>query len=172
MENWIDVKGYEGIYQVSDKGRIKRLVGFRCKEERVLKLGKNKGGYHIVFLSKNNKRKHYLVHRLVAMSFIENPENKPQVNHIDGCKTNNCLSNLEWNTSSENMQHSYDTGLQASLKGSNNGNSKLTEKDIPEIFKLREEGLSQRKIAANFGVVPALICKILKRETWYHVQIN
>ena len=96
-EIWKDIKDYEGIYQVSNLGRV--------KTDRILKVGKNKGGYLGVSLSKNSVISPQRVHRLVAEAFILNPENKPQVNHIDEDKTNNKVSNLEWMTAKENSNH-------------------------------------------------------------------
>lgn len=81
------------------------------KSDKLLKGEITHDGYRRVTLYKNNKPKHCPVHRLVAETFIPNPENKPTVNHVDGNKTNNCVSNLEWCTRSENSQHAYDEGL-------------------------------------------------------------
>jgi len=114
-EIWKDIEGYEGIYQVSSLGRVKRLKGVRCKEDRFIKYYLNKG-YCFIFLWKNNKYKAEPIHRLVALAFVPNENNKPQVNHIDGVKINNCVKNLEWNTRSENIKHAYDTGLNKTTK--------------------------------------------------------
>lgn len=134
-EIWKDVVGYEGLYQVSNFGNVRsvdRTYKHYKKGNTFLK-GKNKSqsnslGYLIVGLSKNGKPKNIKVHRLVALSFIENPESKPFVNHIDGVKTNNHVSNLEWATASENSSHAFSIGLHKGshygLKGSRNPNSK------------------------------------------------
>lgn len=114
-EIWKDIEGYEGIYQVSSIGRVKRLKGVYCKEDRFIKYYLNKG-YRFIFLWKNNKYKAAPIHRLVALAFIPNENNKPQVNHIDGVKANNCVENLEWNTHSENMRHAFDNGLNKTTK--------------------------------------------------------
>ena len=98
-EIWKDIKGYEGLYQVSSLGRVKRV-----DTDRILKTYANKG-YHQVQLSKNNIKSNKTIHRLVAQAFIPNPENKPEVNHIDEDKSNNSISNLNWMTSKENSNH-------------------------------------------------------------------
>lgn len=114
METWKDIKDYEGLYQVSDYGRVKSLPrqGTQTKEERILKPEKTKKGYLQVHLCKNGKVKVFRVNRLVAIAFVPNPENKPEVNHKDTNKENNHASNLEWNTRSENQLHAYKTGIQ------------------------------------------------------------
>lgn len=105
-EIWIDVPDYIG-YSVSSKGRIRKSVN----NHYILLHAWNMSGYDVIDMSKNNESSSYLVHRLVATAFLPNPENKPQVNHKDGNKKNNCIENLEWCTASENTQHAYDTGL-------------------------------------------------------------
>lgn len=99
-EIWRDIEGFEGLYQVSNLGRVKRVT-----TGRVLKGCKDKDGYLRVKLCKNNVGCYKLIHRLVAQAFIPNHENKPQVNHIDEDKTNNMVSNLEWMTAKENSNH-------------------------------------------------------------------
>lgn len=102
IEEWKDVKDYEGLYQVSNLGRVKGL-----KKGKILKQHDNGKGYMQVGLYKNNKGKPYYVHRLVAKAFIPNTENKPEVNHKDKDRANNCVDNLEWVTSKENEQHKH-----------------------------------------------------------------
>jgi hypothetical protein len=101
MEKWIDIKGFEQ-YQVSDLGRVKRT--------KILKPRMSGGGYYVVSLCVDGKAKNHYIHQLVAKSFLDKP-NGFVVNHKDGVKANNQLSNLEWVTQSKNMSHSYDIGL-------------------------------------------------------------
>ena len=105
-ENWKDIKGYEGIYQVSDKGRIKSLANNKTRKEKILKLRKDKNGYLEVNLHKDNKSITRKVHRLVAEAFISNPYNKPYINHKDCNPSNNNADNLEWCTQKENIDYS------------------------------------------------------------------
>jgi hypothetical protein len=91
-EIWKDIKGYEGLYQVSNLGRVKRLIGYYCKTERILTPVTQKSGYNVVSLC----GKIYLVHRLVAEAFIVNPNNLPTVDHINRVKTDNRVENLRW----------------------------------------------------------------------------
>ncbi len=116
-EIWKDIENYEGLYQVSTLGRIKSLAGRpHIVKDRILNIWVGTH-YYATCLSKNKKPKFYLVHRLMAVAFVENPYNKPHVNHKDGNKLNNSLDNLEWVTHKENIQHAVDTGLKVALKG-------------------------------------------------------
>lgn len=105
IEEWKDIKWYEGLYQVSNLGRVKRLKGRYMKCDKILKGYEDEFGYIRLNLSKNSKTKNITLHRLVAQAFIPNAENKPQVNHMDEDKTNNVVSNLEWVTAKENVNH-------------------------------------------------------------------
>ena len=148
MEIWKDVKGYEGAYQVSSFGRVRSLDRkvpskygrFRKVKGMILKLRTDKDGYYKVNLKKNQKGKSSRVHRLVAEAFINNPENKPQVNHINGVKSNNNILNLEWATLSENRRHAYQTGLQngEARRGVKNNFHKLTPEQVLAIRKAYE----------------------------------
>lgn len=114
-EQWKSISGYEGFYEVSDVGRVKSLKRLdrmgKPWDERILTTYIDKYGYECVKLHKNNKLKHWCVHRLVAEAFISNPNNKPQINHIDGNKQNNHVNNLEWCSAKENSQHAWNIGL-------------------------------------------------------------
>ena len=111
MEKWKAIKGYEGNYNVSNQGRVKsyrKCIGGYILSPKIERL--NHTSYEVVTLSVNGKKKQNRVHRLVAEAFIDNPENKCCVNHIDNNGTNNIYSNLEWATQSENIQHSANQG--------------------------------------------------------------
>ena len=101
-ELWKDIDGYEGLYQVSNLGRIKSL---RYGKERIMKPGKHPDGYFVVTLSQNNKKNYHKVHRLVAQMFLENPYNLPQVNHKNENKADNRVENLEWCSAKYNSNY-------------------------------------------------------------------
>ena len=114
IEIWKDIENYKGFYQVSNLGRVKSVERDKFLpngtfhshlKEKILVPGLNNKGYSYVNLFKNGKRKSMLVHRLVALAFIENPENKPMINHKDENPQNNCVNNLEWCTASYNVNY-------------------------------------------------------------------
>lgn len=118
IELWKDIKNYEGLYQISNYGRVKALEKsvwtgkyFKYYPEIILKLTSDKDGYLCITLHKDGKAKSFKVHRLVAEAFIPNPDNKPTVNHKNGDKTKNYVDNLEWMTNKENTAHARRTGL-------------------------------------------------------------
>jgi len=172
-EIWKDIPGYEGLYQISNKGRVKSLLktvrlGRNTKiiPEKIIKT-KNKDRYQGCSLSKNSVGKKLMVHRLVAESFVPNPENKPQVNHKDGNKDNNSADNLEWVTVSENAIHAFDNSLRTGVKGEKNNFSKLTIDQVFEIRKLlRSRTMLQREIAKIYNVTPSAISDIYSGKSW------
>ena len=164
MEHFKKIKNYPN-YLISDQGRV-----YSYYTKKFLKPRKKNSGYFQIGLRKNGVRKFYIIHRLVALAFIPNPENKRTVNHIDGCKINNFIHNLEWATQSENVQHSYDNGLQKAIKGSKHYQAKLSEDQVLEIRKLYKTGeYSQRGLGKIFGVYRAAISKIVNRRNWKHI---
>lgn len=112
-EKWSAINGYFGLYEVSNYGRVKSLsrvaIGKanskRIIKERILRVRTQTGGYKTALLSKGNRHKSKYIHRLVGEHFIENPHNKPEINHKDLDKSNNVYSNLEWATRKENQHH-------------------------------------------------------------------
>lgn len=114
-EMWKDIPEYEGLYQVSNYGRVKSLTRYK----KILKPYINYG-YANIILSKNKKTKYYKIHRLVAQAFIPNIENKPFINHKDGNKLNNNVNNLEWCTAKENTKHAFENNLIVIKKGKEN----------------------------------------------------
>lgn len=123
QEIFVPIKGYEGLYEVSNHGNVKTLAkvmdmplghGVKVFPEKIMSKVKTKTGYERVKLSNNGSKKLVSVHRLVAMAFLPNPENKATVNHKDGNKSNNHVDNLEWATTQENEKHAVDNGLKCS----------------------------------------------------------
>lgn len=184
MEIWKDIKGYEGLYQVSNLSRVKSFVAIKYKnanynKEHIKKQSIGKRGYYAISVRKNGKLKLLTVHRLIAFAFIPNPKDKPYINHKDGNKLNNDISNLEWATSSENNLHAYKTGLKyvseyqknkTSLmnRGSNQHNSKLKEHDISGIRRLNKT-IKGKEIAKIYNVSKSTISQIISGKTWKHV---
>ena len=169
-EEWRAIKGYEGIYEVSSDGRVRSVdrVIFQGDKPRNIKgitmTGWNNGnGYLVVTLMKKGKRKNHYVHRLVAEHFIKNPNNLPEVNHIDYNKSNNTLSNLEWVTSRENKLHSKvhmsvphkcktNTGHSYITKRKNSNKYRITvDKKEYTVDSLEEAILIRNKLVENRG---------------------
>lgn len=144
-EIWKLVTGYEGLYEVSSHGRVKSPGNNKERKEKILKFGLDRGGYQLVTLCKNGKQKTPKVHRLVAIHFINNPNNKPCVNHLDGDKTNNYYLNLEWCTYSENNKHAYEYGL----KNSDHCTKKVYCFELNQEFESASE--ASRKLNINRG---------------------
>jgi predicted XRE-type DNA-binding protein len=179
-EIWKDIKGYEGYYQVSNFGKVRSLDriiinnGNKCKRKgKLMNLTKNNFGYFHIQLSKNFKKKTFRVHRLVALAFIDNPENKHDINHINGIKTDNNVSNLEWNTRKENISHAFKLGLMNSKHslGEKNYFAKINIDDVLKIKELLKGGkYSQKKIGEILGVSESCIGHIKRGYTWGHIK--
>ncbi len=176
MEEWKDIKGYEGLYQISNLGRVKSLARYvnrkynsqRLVKERILSIGDNGNGYCNVCLTKKCSKKTEKVHQLVAQAFIDNPNNYPEINHSDGNKANNKIENLIWCTRSQNIKHAFKTGLKISLKGEKNHLSKLTEKQVIEIRGLKGSMLG-KDIANLYNITESQVSRITLNKSWKHI---
>lgn len=151
-------------YDISENGVV---TGPRT----VLKPFMGRGGYLKVCLSENNRRRWVYIHRLVCESFIPNPLGKKEINHIDGCKTNNSKDNLEWVTRSENNIHAFKTGLKKGVRGEQNKGHKLTNSQVLQIRNLRGI-LPQRELEKIYGVSHSHISKIQRGIDWKYVEVS
>jgi hypothetical protein len=166
-ETWLPVAGYEGLYSVSNLGRIRGERIIRAyKTPRILKQQLNKiKGYLQVGLSRNNKGRTCTVHPLVATAFLGNPpSSKHEVNHKDACKTNNRVENLEWCLHIDNIRHKK--VMNTELYGDARAWAKLKNTDIPIIRQLLNSGKSHTKIAKIFGVSATTIGHIYRGKKW------
>lgn len=163
----VKIKNYED-YEITSEGEVisHKLTTPKILKPRVREVYK----YKYINLCKNGKVKTYFIHRLVATHFVKNPKNKPQVNHIDGNSLNNNYKNLEWCTSSENVQHASRLGLLNIKKGEESNLSKLTKKEVLEIrSKYIPKINTYSKLAKEYGVTKIAILDIIKRRTWKHI---
>jgi len=170
-EAWKDIEGYEGLYQISSNGRLKALSKqvfpsthpwrIRSYPERIVDLLQNECGYNFYYLSKGGTSSKRTIHRLVAKAFMANPLNKPHVNHKNGNKIDNNISNLEWATPKENMVHARRNGL---IKcGENAANAKLTNKQAEDIRNSVEGPLALSK---KYNVTQTIIINIRQNKTY------
>ncbi len=176
-EYWAYVDGYNGIYMVSNLGRVKSMPRKIIKGKRtyytselVVSACYNKG-YKQVALSNGVNKKSHRVHVLVACAFIPNPQNKPNVNHKNGIKDDNKIENLEWNTQKENVNHAFANNLVRIPKGSQKVAAKLKESqvwDIRERFKNNNKE-EYENVAREYGVSGTCIKYIVINKTWKHV---
>ena len=160
MEIWKDIKGYESLYQINNYGCVvgkeRMTTGNRKRKlkRKVLKQHENELGYKLVDLCKDGKKKSFRVHRLLAEAFIENPYNKPCINHKDGNPKNNSLDNLEWCTQKENIQHAFKTGL---VK--RHGKLKDFDEYILKTYKKYSKNNNFRTMSKVLGVDWTSICR-------------
>lgn len=165
-EEWKPAFGYEGLYSVSNKGRV---ISDRKRHQNGLAFfmeqSPDGSGYLKIVPYKNGSPRCVKIHSMVAKTFIPNPRNLPQVNHKDGIKTNNHAENLEWVSQQDNLDHGWKTGL---LKATF-GNSKLTPNDVREIRRLKASGESVVNLAQRYKLTRTTIYDLLKNRTWTHL---
>ena len=156
------IENYENLYSITEKGDV---YSHRCG--KFLTPIKQKNGYLMVCLYKNKKPKMCTIHRLVAKAYIPQISGKELVNHIDMNKQNNEVSNLEWVTAKENMQHACRHGIRSGIQ---NGNSKLNDAQIMEIrAKYQFRKYTYAQLAQEYGVLKTYIGRIINRVVWNHI---
>lgn len=176
MEKWVAIVDYPS-YEVSDSGSVRTVArtirhprGFDANlKSRVITKRLSAKGYILVNIENEDGQKSRQVHRLVAQAFIDNPNNKPQVNHKNGIKTDNRVENLEWCTNRENIIHAYANGLIDVAKGEGSGRSKLKTKDVVSIRERRLAGITTKDLSETYGVCKSTIKRIINRKLWSHV---
>jgi hypothetical protein len=171
MEVWKSIEGYETLYEVSNFGNVKSLnrqvlgkltSSTRNVKERILKPKTSKYGYLEVSLHKEGKLSTKRVNRLVAIAFIINVNNYPQVNHINGDKLNNNIDNLEWVSNSMNQIHAHKIGLKRSLKGENSNRAILTNEKVLDMKNKYESGSKIKDLHKEFGIKYTTCWHIIK----------
>lgn len=173
VEIWKDIEGYEGMYQVSNLGRVKSLARYKRKTDRIISGSPNTTGYLCVQLRKDNQRKSKLIHRLVLAAF--EPcyyQEELDVNHKDLVVTNNRLDNLEWCDDKYNSSHYWNTAnideRKPTPQGESHHFSKVTEDTVREIRRLHLEKVITNKssLSRMFGISESAVRQILNRITW------
>ena len=161
------VKGYEGYYEVSNKGRVRSTS---YKGTRILRPSKTKRGYLNVVFCVNQVKVHKLVHRLVAEAFLVNPNNLEQVNHISGNKEDNSVENLEWCTQEYNNIHAYNTNLLSRYE--DRPEAKLTKEKVLQIPELIKQGATTDDLKNIFKVSRRCIDNIFEGKNWTGLGVD
>lgn len=178
---WKDIAGFDGIYQINKYGVVKNTrpvswIGksrFNSAGEFFLNSKNTSQGYGYVTLSPPNggKVKRLTVHRLVALHFVDNPNNYPNVHHINSIRIDCFYKNLEWCTQKTNMRRMHEAGRSGSPVGEKHPRAKLTESDVVEIRKLYSTGeYSQQDLAKVYGINRANISTVVRNTSWKHVK--
>lgn len=171
-EEWSSIEGYNGLYEVSNYGRVRSWKNNRWGKSdsfRILKQTLNSKGYPRVTLTRPGLHRTYGTHRLVGHYFVPNSDNKPCINHKDGDKENPFFLNLEWCTRRENNRHARRSGLMEQ-RGENSPNAKLTKQEVLKIRSLYGAGEhSMTDLGKTFGVSRTSIGKIINRKSWKHI---
>jgi hypothetical protein len=165
MNEWRDIRGYEGHYQVSNDGQVRSLK----RGPRLMSQARSRGDYRQVNLYLYGRVKHFYVHRLVADAFLGPIPDGMEVNHKDGDKDNNCVANLEIVTSEANLRHARETGLVPDGRGEASHMAKLTEREVREIRLARARKEKVAAVAGRYGVCERTIYAIWEKRTWRHV---
>ena len=162
---WKDIVGYENVYQVSNYGNVRNI-----KKGNMLTPSPEKKGYLRVSLWKDGGYKTKKVHRLVCECFLDNLNNKSQVNHIDGIKTNNNVNNLEWVTNDENVKHKVKLDLTHKPRGTKNGRCTISENTARSILTDVKDGKSILDITIKYKVSRNIVTNIKYKKAWKHIQ--
>lgn len=165
---WIYLKSVKTKYMITINGDV---IHIKKKSKKILKHHLDKDGYHHVNIYINGKGYYCSVHRLVATAFIPNPDNKEQVNHKDGDKDHNYVSNLEWASPQENIRHAFMTGLSTAKKGSSHPNSVYSEEQIRKVCEyLSENKKKMKEISKLTGVSYTVIKQIRNHIIWCSIS--
>lgn len=169
-EEWREITGTNGIYQVSSFGQVRRSrPGTSTMAGRLLAPSPSVDGYPLVVLTINGKGKREAVHRLVASAFLGEKPPGTEINHKDANKTNNRPENLEYITHRENMIHASLNGCFGDRRGEKGPSSVLTERDVLRIRELYEDGVIKAELSRQFKVGYTTITNVVRRVTWSHI---
>lgn len=173
---WRKIPGYS-LYEISNYGEIKTFNWKNKGKEKIMRPALDGSGYLRTMLKRDIDGKIHTVkvHRLVALAFLDNPKNKPHVNHLNGIRNDNRVSNLEWVTGSENIKHSFKIGL-SSNRGEKNPCATLTDEQVREILSTYEfgkkarKGITKKQLAEKYNTTFNVIKRLVQRKTWKHLS--